>query len=204
MKRRGGFTLIEMIGVLAVIAILAAMVAPKIFKVISDSRVTRMAGDIRGLSSGVADWYKDLRTLNPLDANGVIAAANNTAWQTQLETSGGVVLGLWARWQGPYIEPVSGLTSIGAVPSIENCAAAGANAAAGNCTSISFDDNTSNDVAAGRRIVWLTLTGVAAADFDALDAIMDPGMATATNAIRGKVKYAAGGGGVMRVYLASN
>ncbi|MBF0170454.1 MAG: prepilin-type N-terminal cleavage/methylation domain-containing protein [Nitrospinae bacterium] len=205
MKRRGGFTLIEMIGVLAVIAILAAMVAPKIFKVINDSRVTRMAGDIRGISSGVADWYKDLRTLNPLAAAGTIVTTDDTAWDGQLMTNGGTTAttGLWSRWQGPYIDGVGSITSIGDGAVIENCASDGAAPSATTCAGVSFDDNATADVAANRRIVWLTLQNVAVADFEALDEIMDPGMATATIESRGKVKYDATGL-VLRVYLASN
>lgn len=206
MKRRGGFTLIEMIGVLAVIAILAAMVAPKIFKVINDSRVTRMAGDIRGISAGVADWYKDVRTLNPLHATtGAIVTGDNTTWNTQLFTSGGVTAGLWARWQGPYIEDLSAINSIGSTATIENCAATAAAVASGTCVGVDFDGDGATDVAAGRRIVWLVLQNVADADFQSLDDIMDPGQTALTAAqrqARGKVKW--DGTSVLRVYLASN
>ncbi|HCO58612.1 MAG TPA: hypothetical protein DIT58_00335, partial [Porticoccaceae bacterium] len=60
--RSAGFTLIEMIGVLAIIAILAAAVAPRVFEVIADSRGTRMATEIRALETAVTRYYADVGT----------------------------------------------------------------------------------------------------------------------------------------------
>lgn len=52
-----GFTLIEMIGVLAVIAILASLLIPKIFEAINNARVNNAAVSIQTVKTAVADHY---------------------------------------------------------------------------------------------------------------------------------------------------
>ena len=56
-KRRQAFTLIEMIGVLAVIAILAALLVPKVFSAINDARVNGLCVTCETLKTAVADHY---------------------------------------------------------------------------------------------------------------------------------------------------
>jgi prepilin-type N-terminal cleavage/methylation domain-containing protein len=56
-KRRQAFTLIEMIGVLAVIAILAALLVPKVFSAINDARVNGLCVTCQTLKTAVADHY---------------------------------------------------------------------------------------------------------------------------------------------------
>jgi prepilin-type N-terminal cleavage/methylation domain-containing protein len=51
------FTLIEMIGVLAVIAILAALLVPKVFSAISDARVNSTCINIDTVKTATADHY---------------------------------------------------------------------------------------------------------------------------------------------------
>jgi prepilin-type N-terminal cleavage/methylation domain-containing protein len=55
--RRNAFTLIEMIGVLAVIAILAAVLIPKVFQAINDSRVNNAAMSCQTVKTAIADHY---------------------------------------------------------------------------------------------------------------------------------------------------
>jgi prepilin-type N-terminal cleavage/methylation domain-containing protein len=51
------FTLVEMVGVLAVIAILASMLTPKIFSAISDARLTSAVSSLDVLKAATAAYY---------------------------------------------------------------------------------------------------------------------------------------------------
>ena len=64
-----GFTLIEMIGVLAVIAILASMLIPKIFEAINSARVNNGAVTCNTVKASIADHYAKAGTL-PVDDSG--------------------------------------------------------------------------------------------------------------------------------------
>ena len=80
-----GFTLIEMIGVLAVVAVLAAMVLPKVFDVIAESRVNALAASVKAYETAVTKYYSDIGTLLPLDSSGVPTA--ETSGDSTTETS---------------------------------------------------------------------------------------------------------------------
>jgi prepilin-type N-terminal cleavage/methylation domain-containing protein len=54
-----GFTLVEMIGVLAVIAILGSVAAPKIFSAIEDAKVSAYVQQINTLSTAVVKFHVD-------------------------------------------------------------------------------------------------------------------------------------------------
>src|ERR1035438_7130380 len=56
-RKAGAFTLIEMIGVLAVIAILAALLIPKVFSAINDARVNNACISTDTIKTAVADHY---------------------------------------------------------------------------------------------------------------------------------------------------
>ena len=71
LRNARGFTLIEMIGVLAVIAVLAALILPKVFDVISDSRINAMAASVKAYETAVTKYYSDIGSVLPLNATGV-------------------------------------------------------------------------------------------------------------------------------------
>jgi len=54
--RQAGFTLIEMIGVLAIIALLAVAIVPKVFATLGSSRVTSAVSSVAALQSATADF----------------------------------------------------------------------------------------------------------------------------------------------------
>jgi len=89
-----GFTLIEMIGVLAIIATLAAVVAPKIFDAINDSKVTSLAENISTIRAAVTSYYKDTGVFPIQYSNSTVANQN------QLMTKPAKVNG----WRGPYLD----------------------------------------------------------------------------------------------------
>jgi len=66
---RRGFTLIEMIGVLAVIAILAALLIPKIFTAIGNAQINSTAESIATVKTALADHYAKFGSL--LSSNGL-------------------------------------------------------------------------------------------------------------------------------------
>src|SRR5258708_40040877 len=59
-----GFTLIEMIGVLAVIAILAAVLIPKVFEAINNSRINNASMSCDTVKTAIADHYAKFGGLN--------------------------------------------------------------------------------------------------------------------------------------------
>ena len=58
------FTLIEMIGVLAVIAILASMLIPKIFEAINSARINNTVQSYNAIKTAVMDHYGKYGAIN--------------------------------------------------------------------------------------------------------------------------------------------
>jgi general secretion pathway protein G len=59
LAREKGFTLVEVIVIVAVIAILAGIVVPMIFKQIDESKLTRAEADCKSISSAILAFRKD-------------------------------------------------------------------------------------------------------------------------------------------------
>jgi general secretion pathway protein G len=203
-KNEAGFTLIEMVGVLAVIAILAALVAPKIFEVIADSKATRMAAEARTYRDAVTKWYKDIGTLKSLVAAGTVTTPD-TAFNTALTANGGTTAttGLWAKWHGPYIDGVKNIP-IGTALTIETNAGV-ASVVAANATSWDLTDDGTADMATTNQVVAMKITGITQSEFDKVDAVIDSGFSTTSSAnlSQGKVKYDSTNS-IMYIYLAHN
>ena len=67
-KSNGAFTLVEIIGVMAIIGILGAVVAPRVIDCIRDGRVTQLAQNLGQWKSG-ADRYLQKQQRLPVDAS---------------------------------------------------------------------------------------------------------------------------------------
>jgi general secretion pathway protein G len=56
-RRERGFTLVEMIGVLAIIAILASLLIPRVFQAIGDSKINNAVTTCNSIKAGVNEYY---------------------------------------------------------------------------------------------------------------------------------------------------
>jgi prepilin-type N-terminal cleavage/methylation domain-containing protein len=82
-----GFTLIEMVGVLAVIAILAALLVPKIFAAINESRYANTVASVNSVKAATMTYFGKYGKFAM--ANGVAMPTGGTnSWDSVLLTEG--------------------------------------------------------------------------------------------------------------------
>ncbi|MFT3867360.1 MAG: prepilin-type N-terminal cleavage/methylation domain-containing protein [Nibricoccus sp.] len=67
-RRQTGFSLVEMIGVLAIIAVLAVIIVPKVFSTIAAARITSAASSVGAVKTAIADFAGKYGTI-PLTTN---------------------------------------------------------------------------------------------------------------------------------------
>lgn len=85
-RREGGFTLIEMIVVLAVVGTLAALIAPRIFPYIDEAKLTKAQLDVNAIAAGITKFYKDTGRW-PFEQDGTSSAAYAAASDAAVLTS---------------------------------------------------------------------------------------------------------------------
>ncbi len=178
-RNSDGFSLIEMIGVLGVIALLAAALAPKVFQSITDAKHMQFVKDVSAIETGVVAYYKDKGTL---------------------ENAAGTDGDLGADLIGTYITSVPVPTvatamTLSTITTDGTACSAGA-VAIGN----SFDLSGAGTPCVVGQLVYLTLTDVSLSDFTAIDALMEPDLGAAVS--DGRLKWDATDG--MAVYIAHN
>jgi prepilin-type N-terminal cleavage/methylation domain-containing protein len=69
-KNESGFTLIEVIVAIAVVAILAGIITPSVIKHIDDSKRARAQNDCLVIGSAIASFYKDVARMPNMNAAG--------------------------------------------------------------------------------------------------------------------------------------
>ena len=89
-RRQGGFTLIEMLVVIAIIAVLAAVVAPEVFRNVGDADVNAAKSQIEMLSLAL-DQYRLDNHVYPSTDQGLAALRTAPA------------VGEAPNWRGPYL-----------------------------------------------------------------------------------------------------
>lgn len=200
------FTLIEMIGVLAVIAILAAVLIPKVFEAINNSRINNAAMSCQTVKTAIADHYAKVGSIPSELTPGATSPSVLTLPQEQYDKvlldeqfldkafatkiGDGVVGPANTRVRAFDITTA---TSFGMGVAVDGTATTG----------FALNGNGTNTMV-GSVGVEAVITGVTANDAkDLNDRIDGASLGAALNAadINGRVKYAAPQNGVTTVYV---
>ena len=178
-SRRSGFTLVEMIGVLAVIAILSGLLIPRVFSAITSSKINTTAMGYNSLKSASAQY---------IGKNSAFPGTNAT-FHTALITGGFI--------EGPLSAPIADATDVFVKT-----------ATVGSLGTPVFDlTGTGSALPAGAVVVYAQLDNVALSDAVALNEVIDgksaafgPDTLGGADA-KGRVSYGAPVGGKVSVLL---
>lgn len=123
LREQKGFTLIEVIVVAGIIAILAGILVPLIFKEIDESKITRASADVKSISSALIVFRKDTGqwpvtttctpTVAMLWGSGTTPTIGGAGWNTTDATmlsdyTTSDANNCWpSLWKGPYIGSIT-------------------------------------------------------------------------------------------------
>ncbi len=217
-KNDQGFTLIEMIGVLAVVAVLAALIIPKVFAIIASSKIDALASAFKTYETAVTKYYVDIGSVLPLNTGGTPQAENNgnsatarsLAARLTLSSSDALVLetNLWPKFNGPYLEKFDTTSPPGLGTNMYMISRApvsyGTTTTGNNRGWDLKGDDGNSDLSTGANVVYIRLTGLVEDDFLELDRIIDSdiGSNNTEKELRGRAKWHSGNGGTLYLYLA--
>lgn len=193
-KRSQGFTLIEMVGVLAVIAILAALLVPKIFSAINESRLNNAVASINSCKAAAMSHFGKWGRFGKADGEAFDAAelAAGQKFDTILIT-------------GNYLEKPFA-TKVGDATSELQVVAGVATAPDVADASYDFDAATASDIPAGAAVLQVLLKNVALEDAQELSKRIDGDTAVlspvAGDDKAGRVKFANAASTDVYIYLA--
>jgi len=212
-RRQNGFSLIEMIGVLAIIAVLAVIIVPKVFSTIASARITSAATSASAMKSATVEFVAKYGTLpvtvatsrfdDLLVKDGLIDGRFSVKIGTP-QTIPAVAGGVWTRANGVWAA-AGGAAQTTQTRLICLASTAGVPSAA-NGANYRLDGVAGNNLPVGARVVSAVLIGVTATEARELSFRIDGDpyteATTATADDRGKVVYAApNAAGTTNVYI---
>ena len=218
LRAQAGMTMIEMIGVLGVIAVLASMIIPRVFDVITDSKIDALATAIHTYEIGLTKYYSDVGSLLPLNSLGVpqvegtgdSAVATSLPARLTLSSTNSLVLGtnLWPKFQGPYLEKFNSTLppEIGTKMFIPTSIPVPIQTPV-TSSNIGWDfkgNDGNSDVPTDAHVAYFKLQGIGEEDFLKLDQIVDPliGTTDAQRKLRGRAKWNTAQNGTLLLYMA--
>ena len=100
---RGGFTLIEIVIAVAIVAIFAAAMSPMVFRHLEDAKVSKAQNETGVIASAVLGYYKDVGSWPITDADGPSGnGINRVVGSTRVATGNGPGAAQGARNWGTY------------------------------------------------------------------------------------------------------
>ena len=199
-----GFTLIEMIGVLAVMAVLVSLLLPRVFEIMAESKANALVAAVKTYQTAIVDYYSDIGSILPLNVAGVPAAENSgnsnnsrsLPARLTLDQSDPLNIGTnsWTKFKGPYLAKFSSTTPPGlgtAVRMPARTPQAYGTATTGGNRAWDFTDDGNSDIPSATNVVYVVFSDISIQDFERIDAILDKGFgsSTAERQLRGRVKY---------------
>ena len=195
-----GFTLIEMIGVLAVIAILAALLIPKVFNAINDAKVNGTVVGVETVKTALVDHYGKAGRFDQL-----ISGATPNNWVNSA-TAGAIVgpgydtnvLTAESLIDKPFFSKIGTNATVQCL----NCEATATLPGTAN-GAYSLSGSGTNETT-GQYVLEAVISGVAEQDAQALSQRIDgPQLSTAigTSDTQGRVKYATGSPTTVYIYI---
>ena len=192
-RRTEGFTLIEMIGVLAVIAILAALLLPKVFSAINDARVNNAAVSAETIKTAVTDHYGKYGKLNSV-------FGTNDQTVAQLIAYDKTILMAESLLDKPFATKIAG-----GDPSTNSIVHLVAGGSENTAKGFLLDGNVATTTSNAQFVVEAVLYNVSANDAKDLNDRIDGVALGAGNVTspdnKGRVEYAAPSAGATDVYL---
>ena len=217
-KNNAGMTMIEMIGVLGVIGVLGALIIPRVFDVIRESKIESLVAATQSYEAAVTKYYTNVGTVLPLNPSGVpaVETTGNSAVvgslpaRLTLPISDPLVLGtnLWPKFQGPYLErfhsnlpPEVGSKML--IPAVQPVALG----TPVTSTNFGWDlrgDDGNSDLPTDSYVVFFKLEGIGEKEFLMLDKILDPSIGNTNDLrkLRGRAKWDPTNQGTLFLYLA--
>lgn len=167
-SHRPGFTLVEVLVILAILAALAAVLVPTVSNQVRKADLGRVTGDLTNLRTGVEAFLVNVHRY-PADIEDLAYPIDGT----DADVNGsGYPAGLQSRWEGPYVDRII---------------------ADGGTLETGFGGLIQDDFAAstvnGVDYLTVTITGVAQPEFELLDAELDEGNGVAA----GRLLWTSGG-----------
>jgi len=200
-RRQGAraFTLIEMIGVLAVIAILASLLIPKVFSAISQARVNGVTVSTDTIKTALVDHYGRYGNFDQLyGTNMSVPGSPITSIVTNYD---GVILMAEGLLDKPFFAAIAQTATIEICPVGSEC---------GTFHGYYLNGGTNNATATATYIIEAKLSNVAVQDAIDLNTRIDgPTLGTSDPTLQdkaGRVEYATPTGGIVSavyIYLTS-
>jgi len=178
-----GFTLVEMIGVLAIVAILASLLVPKVFNAINRAKINSTAMVLNTVKAAVTEAYGERGQFTLVDGSILDASAAPFASGILDYDANVLVPGDYMTQEFTCKVGVEDGTDVHAVLL----------AAGGTATSFDLDgDGVTTDVDADQWVVWASIPNVSARDARELSLTVDgPDLTAALNVndTEGRVLY---------------
>lgn len=192
---KSAFTLIEIIGVVAVIAILAAVLTPRVVSVIARGKVNATAQSLGSLKSATADYIAKNGTIPTRDGTGSTNGAVSSGRFDADLVAGGFTEKLFSTSVGTQTFDSSALTGRIHVRALTATSSGTVTTPTATVGGVNFDldrSASSADFTAGQMVVAAFIPGVPITDAIALNKILDGDDNTGTGAdITGRCIYSA-------------